>query len=1355
MAKERTEKCKNFEKCGNYLKYSDRVYRRFLRYGYDRPEYCEDCQKKQVELRKSLPVPYVPTEVAGTAIDEGFGQLHRGDRDQHMIETEGTIDRDQYGLTPAKIAEIAQNAKNGVKVQVVTGDTGTGKSTLLLHWLANPPEELDIDPDFFGRILVSQPTIVSVTGTSTHTAEVLGGGHIGKGLDIGYDYSGENQSDQRNIVVYKTHGKVINLIKSGAVGQFDCLIIDEAHQRSEEVDRILYLIPGLLAKYPNMIVLILSATINAERFRDYFGQDVASIVEFEGKQRKDRDGNPVSYERFFRDPDKALPYEDPARLGRIIVDTVVVETMDLLRAMVEGTTSNGRGDVLIFLNGVKPIDRAVEQLRSHVKQDERLDRLVKVMPLYRNLDQNDKEKVRKHKVSDGKIWVIVSTNIAEASVTIDSLVYEIETGVENQKQFDSETGETSLPLTIISKANAKQRWGRVGRTRNGIVYCLYTEDQFRNLFPKDPTPAVQRSSMEESFVTLKAAGIPDPSLGWLDSPKPAEMERSQRALVDHGSVTPDGSLTRYGLMMQNFSYPTELKELLLAADAMGCVVEVASILPIIQHGGHRRILLWDHDWDAYTKFAVTKKHDALMAGSLDDVEFILKIIKAWMDLPWVSREAWDKLTDSEKRALGKEWAIASSVDYELLKTILKERDKTLAMFFDKSKEDVRPINLAVIDRVRFLLKRFLPGVTIRQSDQPYRFRRIVEPEKGTMVTCEIIWPFADLQQAGREWFDIGSAVHQSIPIPEEIAPIISRLFLDQVYPVGGLLTAKIETDQTGKRSLTTISVFSPETYLEKSETDDSVEDVPDEEIEEEERDEPEIPATKKFADLPVQKEFFFPMFTFHSGSLDEKNRQVEIVGYDFTSKPPTVITKPIPNPEPFERFVELYDPDDDVIVEVIGLLSHPDDWNATALIVREPESGFEMLVEPNELSFTPCARVINEMPVGRQYMMTVDRIIEKARRVHLSMLAQTEASITEYLTDENGREGKATVSAWVVEIRNDCVFFVLGWDWGKGAAKVVQVYEDWLPRERMPSSFSVGEEVLLSVFRQTDKEKSASLPNLPDRVRYIIEREGGPLSHENGRLYFKGRMTSDKLFELKSLASDRAYHKALAEIYWRSNKLLVSGFIDPAWLKTMEETHPVDSVVEATVSAVTDKGVEVTIDDGTTIGYLPFRLVTKNVKRTVASLFSIGDIIDANVVEIQPEYRELKLRYDPIARLQKGMVLPGFVTNIQDVGLNVGLAAGVVGFLHERGIPGYNPANFTVGQGLTVRIYEINEETHNIKLDLVSRELPVISPDDEDEEDDDWSDDEDDEDEDYWTDDDDEGSSYGPSGPTHPRRDRF
>lgn len=1264
MAKEWKVKCKNFEKCGNYLKYSDRAYRHSLQYGFSRPEYCEDCQKEQVELRKSLPVPYVPTEASGTAIDEGFGQLYRGDRAHHMTEAEGTIDRDLYGLTPAKIGEIAERVKEGKRVIIVVGETGSGKSTLLPAWMMDPPAESGVDADFFtkdGQIGHSQPRIFSTTSQARYIGEVLMGGHSGKGMDTGYNYSGEKNADWRNAHVSMTDGTLINEVKKGKLGQYGYIIIDEAHERSENIDRLLNLLKDRLSMFPKLKLIIASATIDAEKFQTHFGSDVAAIVEFEGKQRFDREGNPVSYERIFRDPDNALPYDDPARLGRAVGDTVVSETMDLLRAMVDENTP--KGDVLIFLQGVKPIDTSVEQLRSRIKQDDQLEQLVKVMPLYRNLDQKDKERVRKHNPDDGNIWVIVSTNIAEASVTIDSLVYEIETGVENQKQFDSETGETSLPLTIISKANAKQRWGRVGRTRNGIVYCLYTEDQFMNLFPEHPTPAVQRSSMEESLVTLKAAGAPDPSLGWLDAPRPAELERAQHALVDHGSVTAEGTLTWYGFMMQNFSYSTQLKELLIAADSMGCVVEAASILLIIQNGGYRRILSWNHRWDAYTKFAATKKHDALMAGCRDDVEFTLKIIRAYTDLPWVSREAWKKLSDAEKRALGKEWAIANFVDYDVLKTILKEREKALAMFFDKSKEDVRPIDLTLINRVRFLLKRFLPGVTIRQSDQPYRFRRIVEPEKGSAVTCEIVWPFSDLPSGDAEWLDTGYVVHQSIPIPEDIAPIVSRLFLDQVYPIGGILTAKIETDQTGKRSVTTISVFSPETYAEEYETEENGvgEDVPDEEAEDEKQ-EPEGKTTQTLADLPVQKEFFLPMITFHSGSLDEKNRQVEIVGYDFTSEPSTIITKPIPNPKPFEAFVRSFNPDDDIEVEIIGLLSHPDDRDATALIVREVTTGLEMLVEPNELSFTTSARVIEEMPQGKTFTMTVDRIIEKAQRVHLTLLPQTEASITEHLTDERGREGKATVEAWVVQILANSVMFVIGWDWGQGAAKVVQVYEDWLPKP--PSEYTLWEEVLVTVFQKTNGVAHASLPNLPDKVRSSIEREETELTYEHGTLYFKGRMTADQLFELKASANDRAYHRALNELYWRSNKLLVDSFADATWYRWAKETYPVEATVQATITEVSRNGLNVMVDE--TSGFIPRSLVTRNERADITRLFTVGDTVEAKVVEIRPDQKELILRCDhrtvSSLGITEGDKVNGVITGMKDrTGLFVRLVSRVAG----------------------------------------------------------------------------------------------
>lgn len=1268
MAKEWMVKCKNFAKCGNNLMYSDRSYVHSLQYGFSRPEYCDDCQEEHKKMKGTLGVGYFHLQPRSSGI-HGMGQVYHPVRQHTSTETESHIDRDQFGLTPGKIAEIARRVTEGFRVIIVIGETGSGKSTLLPTWMIDPPEESGVDPEFFtrdGQLLHSQPRILAATGQARYVGEQLLGGTVGKGMDVGYIYSGEHEADWRNAWVSCTDGILINEVKKGKLGQYGYIILDEAHERSENIDRLLNLLKDRLATFPKLKLIIASATIDAERFRDHFGSDVAAIVEFEGKVRKDRNGNPVSYERYFCEPDEALPYEDPSRLGRVIVDIAVSEAMDLLRAMVDGNTP--KGDILIFLQGVKPIDRAVEQLRNRIKQDDQLEQVVKVMPLYRSLDQKDKEKVRKHNPEDGNIWVIVATNIAEASITINSLVYEIETGVENQKQFDSDTGETSLPLTIISKANAKQRWGRVGRTRNGFVYCLYTEDQFMTLFPENPTPAIQRSSMEESLVTLKAAGIPDPSVGWLDAPKPYEMERAYQALVDYGSVTPDGSFTRYGHMMQHFSYPSELKELLLAADRMGCVVEMSCILPVIQNGGHRRILLWNHSWDAYTKFAATQKHNALMSGSLDDVEFILKIIKAWTELPWIERKTWNDISDSEKRALSKEWAAINFVDHDLLKEVIKERDKALAMFFDRSKEEARPINLAVIDRLRFLLKRFLSGVTIRQSDQPYRFHRIIEPEKGTMVTCKTIWPFSDLPSGDREWLDTGSTVHQAISIPEDIAPLASRLFVDQLYPIGGRFTAKTdETDETAERLVAASVVSLPETYLEESKTDEAnwaAEDVPDEERTEEEK-EQESAKAPKLADLPIRRNFFSASIVIESGYLREDKQQVEIVGYDFSVVSPKVLVAMVPDPEPFEVFAASFRESDEVTVEVTDILHHPDDRGATALVVRELQSEMEILVEPNEVSFTTASWAIEAIPRGVELTMTVERIIREARRVHLSLWPVAEQGISQRCTDIKEREIHPTVAAIAAEIRDNSVLFALDWSSPEqGFIAVAQVYENRLPKA--PLEFTKGEEVLVTVFRKPGA--FAHLAKLPDKARFFLEREAEDILYENGSLICKGRITYDQLYTLKAADNDRIYHKALNELFWRTNKLLVDGFADSGWYRWAKETYQ-DEIVEVTISNVTTHGLTVVVDD--TAGFIPRSFVTKNEKADITKLFDVGNVVEAKVVEIRPDQQQLILRCDfqtpNSLGITQGMNVSGVIVRVKDdTGLFLRLRPGIEAFVPER-----------------------------------------------------------------------------------------
>ncbi|MEK7521473.1 MAG: helicase-related protein, partial [Patescibacteria group bacterium] len=799
----------------------------------------------------------------------------------------------------------------------------------------------------------------------------------------------EDKSDWRNAIDFTTDGKLVNWIVAGRISQYGFIIVDEAHEGSENIKTILRLLNDRMSLYPNLKVVILSATIDTEEFRRYFAGQGATIIKFEGKARFDSKGNEILPPvRHFAAEDERLAYEDPKLLVKPLMQKAREKAKWLVGEIVSGRKE--WGDILIFLHGKNPIRQLVKEIQAWAQQDEDLSRIVEVYPLYRTEnDEEDLTAVADENPKPGKIRIIVSTNIAEASVTIDSLVYEIETGVEIQPQFKAEIGASEYPMTLISRANATQRFGRVGRTKNGEVYTLYTEQQFNELFREQPLDVLERSNLEEILLKVKAAGIPNAQAGWLGNAPQEEIDRSTKQLIDSNLLTEDGLLTSYGALVRIFSYPPRLIDMLMSADDLGCSVEMATILPVIKNDGNHRLLSWKFNWDAYTKRTAFKRHSALMAGCKDDVEFILKLYKAWDELPCLDQNRLRELSKEELNTLRKQWADIHFVNHKVMLAIAKDRDEALVRLGVSTKEEgARPISLSQINRARALLRSMLTEAEVITATNPYRYAADIEPEAGTLAVCSLI---ADEQSALKDsWLEA--------PKREDVADrIFSRLFIDQVYPVGYRFAAKIE-QQTEEfawvkttSNPTRIKALAQQTVNLVNE-EEEFEDAFEDEISEAE--EPVKARGIMLDDISIWYGTIDCRQAVRTASPVGGEIVVEVTGFYFeVGQSPVVIAEIVPQPEPFDIFVGRYRLGDEVAGVVTNILVYRNDRNAT-FIVRDSKTNLEVLVEPIDLGFKSSALAVKEIPPGTQLKLYVESINVESRRVSLSNRKRTGAVVS-------------------------------------------------------------------------------------------------------------------------------------------------------------------------------------------------------------------------------------------------------------------------------------------------------------------------------------------------------------------------
>ncbi|MCB0037278.1 MAG: hypothetical protein KDE51_24775, partial [Anaerolineales bacterium] len=633
MAQEWYATCKD---CGKEFGYSDASYQLSARRGMSRPERCPTCRQLHSREISTLGLshfeltPVHPIPASGLKPGR-LGGLIRPERVHQSREQKPTFDYNKFGMKDEHIRDYFDMMQK-YQVTVIVAPTGAGKSTFLPYRLMSPPEPFPRDLwTKNGQIVITQPRIQATRNIPAFVARDLHGSTLGAGFDVGFRHSGSPATDWRNKMVYMTDGTLINMIVRNEIGRLGVIMIDEAHERSLNIDLILGLLKRQLPRYPHLKLIIASATIDTDLFINYYGgADKVGFYEFPGKRQhpvetRFRDSDPIPENQF----SGRMPDEVARKAVEILLAMERNDNPELITMEVNGKPIIAKGDILGFLQGEKPIDRAVSQIQEMVEDEPALAGKVDVLPLYTKLPQKQQDLALQPK-KDKKRWrIVISTNVAETSLTVEGIVHVIETGLINESQWDPETQTSFITPKIHSQAGCKQRWGRAGRVQPGIAHCLYTEEQF-NDFPPHTFPEIVRAPLDQIVLTAKAAGVDDiKEFDWIQRPPEAELERAPYYLNQMGALDADGDLTEHGLELRSFAAETDVANLMILADRFGCAVEMATLIPMLKLGGYTKLLLWDRSWDAATKRAVHRIHQGLIQPCLDDVEFYLKLWEVW------------------------------------------------------------------------------------------------------------------------------------------------------------------------------------------------------------------------------------------------------------------------------------------------------------------------------------------------------------------------------------------------------------------------------------------------------------------------------------------------------------------------------------------------------------------------------------------------------------------------------------------------------------------------------------------------------------------------------------------------------
>ncbi len=456
-------------------------------------------------------------------------------------------------------------------VTIVIGQTGSGKTTQIPQFLLQAgwcedgkvvavtqvrvSELIHLIYCFLTHLFTgSQPRRVAATTVATRVAEEMG---CKLGEEVGYSIRFENLTNVNTRIKFLTDGLLLReALADPLLSQYSVIMVDEAHERSLSSDILLGLLKKIRKRRPELRIIISSATLLAEEFLSFFsGEETVSSV-----------GKIISLEgRMY--PVDLLYLEEPAE---DYLETAVKTVLDI-------HGSEPDGDILVFLTGREEIDTVIQMISDRTTSIHPRAPQMLPLPLYAGLSSEQQLYVFEPAPENTR-KVIVSTNIAEASVTIDGIVYVIDCGFVKLRAFNPKSGIESLTSTPVSKASATQRAGRAGRTKAGKCYRLYTEATYHGL-PETTVPEIQRANLTLNILQLKALGIDNVLRFDFLTPPPAELIiRALELLYSLGALDDYAKLTRpLGVRMAELSVEPMMAKVLLSSTVFGSLSEVLSI----------------------------------------------------------------------------------------------------------------------------------------------------------------------------------------------------------------------------------------------------------------------------------------------------------------------------------------------------------------------------------------------------------------------------------------------------------------------------------------------------------------------------------------------------------------------------------------------------------------------------------------------------------------------------------------------------------------------------------------------------------------------------------------------------------
>ncbi|XP_071446901.1 ATP-dependent RNA helicase DHX8 [Hetaerina americana] len=460
-------------------------------------------------------------------------------------KTNMTLLEQRQSLPIYKLKDELIKAVTDNQILIVIGETGSGKTTQITQYLAEAGFTTR------GKIGCTQPRRVAAMSVAKRVAEEFG---CRLGQEVGYTIRFEDCTSPETVIKYMTDGMLLReCLMDLDLKNYSVIMLDEAHERTIHTDVLFGLLKQAVQKRPELKLIVTSATLDAVKFSQYF---------FEA---------PI-----FTIPGRTFPVE--------VLYTKEPETDYLDASLITVMQIHLReppGDILLFLTGQEEIDTACEILYERMKSlGPDVPELI-ILPVYSALPSEMQTRIFEP-APPGSRKVVIATNIAETSLTIDGIYYVVDPGFVKQKVYNSKTGMDSLVVTPISQAQAKQRAGRAGRTGPGKTYRLYTERAYRDEMLPTPVPEIQRTNLATTVLQLKTMGINDLlHFDFMDAPPVESLIMALEQLHSLSALDNEGLLTRLGRRMAEFPLEPNLSKMLIMSVHLQCSDEVLTIVSML------------------------------------------------------------------------------------------------------------------------------------------------------------------------------------------------------------------------------------------------------------------------------------------------------------------------------------------------------------------------------------------------------------------------------------------------------------------------------------------------------------------------------------------------------------------------------------------------------------------------------------------------------------------------------------------------------------------------------------------------------------------------------------------------------